>query len=77
MYHIHSNIGKNLETTLGLFYEGRSGSPFSFLYYTSSSFKFDNAVVQNVKVKDANNDNYWGNDLAYIPANQLGKDEGS
>ncbi len=54
-------------TSIGLFYEGRSGSPFSFLYYTSSSFNFDPDVVADSKVKDANNDNIWGNDLIYVP----------
>lgn len=55
------------QSILGLFYEGRSGSPFSMLYYTNSSFKFDAAKVVDITVKDANNDDIWGNDLIYVP----------
>ncbi|MGE5480448.1 MAG: TonB-dependent receptor [Chloroflexota bacterium] len=54
-------------TTLGLYYEGRSGSPYSFLYYTRSNYKFASAPVQDANVRDANNDDIWGNDLVYIP----------
>lgn len=53
-------IEPNYSTTIGLFYEGRSGSPFSMVYYTRS----------NVFVGDANNDDHWNNDLAYIPASE-------
>ena len=45
-------------TSVGLFYEGRSGSPFSMVYFTESG----------VYIGDANNDDHWNNDLAYIPA---------
>lgn len=48
-------------TTIGLYYEGRSGFPFSFVY--SSNYKFTNSE----KITDANNDYYRGNDLAYVP----------
>lgn len=54
-------------TTIGAYYEGRSGSPFSFLYYTQSNITWDKEVLIDTRVKDANNDNIWGNDLAYIP----------
>ena len=58
---------KNSELTIGLFYEGRSGSPMSFLYYTQSNITWDKDVLIDTRVRDANNDNVWGNDLCYIP----------
>ena len=54
-------------STVGLYYEGRSGQPFNMIYITNTAFKFDAAVVKNATVKDANNDGITGNDLVYIP----------
>jgi len=45
---------RNSAFTVGLFYEGRSGSPYSFVYWSSVGH-------------DANYDNFRQNDLAYIP----------
>lgn len=53
--------------TVGAYYEGRSGSPFSFLYYTQSNITWDRDVLIDTRVRDANNDDIWGNDLVYIP----------
>lgn len=50
-------IAKGYNTSIGMFYEGRSGAPFSMLYFTQAS----------VYSGDANNDDSWNNDLAYIP----------
>jgi hypothetical protein len=50
-------IANGYNTTIGMFYEGRSGSPFSMMYFTQSS----------VYSGDANNDDHWNNDLVYIP----------
>ena len=50
-------IATGYNTTVGLFYEGRSGSPFSMVYFSQSS----------VYTGDANNDDHWSNDLVYIP----------
>ncbi len=58
---------KNADITVGLFYEGRSGSPMSFLYFTQSNITWDKDVLIDTRVRDANNDNVWGNDLCYIP----------
>lgn len=55
---------KFTSTTIGLYYEGRSGSPFSFLFYTNSRSKYWD---RSEKIKDANNDNFWSNDVVYIP----------
>ena len=54
----------NFPTTIGLYYEGRSGQAFSMVYYKGTINK---DLVQNSKVVDANNDNILGNDLIYIP----------
>ncbi|HOQ49991.1 MAG TPA: hypothetical protein PLV01_09205, partial [Candidatus Kapabacteria bacterium] len=66
---------KNADITVGLFYEGRSGSPLSFLYYTQSNITWDRDVLIDTRVRDANNDNVWGNDLCYIP-NKLSFENG-
>lgn len=50
-------ISKGYNTTIGLFYEGRSGAPFSMVYFSQGS----------VFSGDANNDDVWTNDLVYIP----------
>ncbi|MBX3044376.1 MAG: TonB-dependent receptor [Candidatus Kapabacteria bacterium] len=50
-------LAKGYNTTVGLFYEGRSGAPFSMVYFSQSS----------VYIGDANNDDHWSNDLVYIP----------
>ncbi len=50
-------IFKGYNSSFGVFYEGRSGSPFSMIYFTQSS----------VFSGDANNDDHRENDLAYIP----------
>jgi hypothetical protein len=55
---------ESIKTTIGLYYEGRSGSPFSMLYSTNTKNTYWDKTE---KIKDANNDNIWGNDLAYIP----------
>lgn len=52
--------GSGFATTIGFFYEGRSGVPFSFVYYTNA----------NAYIGDANNDNVWNNDLCYIPSSE-------
>ena len=48
------NFLKNAPTSLGLFYGGRSGRPYSSTY--------------NSKGTDANGDGSYGNDLIYVPA---------
>ncbi len=58
---------KNSAISIGAYYEGRSGSPLSFIYYTSSNITWDKDVLIDARVRDANNDNIWGNDLCYIP----------
>ncbi len=55
---------EDIKTTIGLYYEGRSGSPFSFMFYTNSRSKYWD---RNEKIKDVNNDNFWSNDVVYIP----------
>lgn len=47
--------GEGYMFNFGVFYEGRSGSPFSMLWQTSSG-------------SDPNNDFYYSNDLSYIPS---------
>ena len=62
------NWGSGYATTFGAFYEGRSGSPFSMLYYTQTSgVKWDASIQADPNVKDANNDDIWSNDVVYIP----------
>lgn len=46
---------ENFSTIFGLYFEGRSGSPFTFEYYVPYG------------VTDPNADMEWGNDIAYIP----------
>ncbi len=57
----------NSSFTFGAYYEGRSGSPMSFIYFTQSSITWDPLVLIDRYVRDANNDDIWGNDLVYIP----------
>lgn len=47
------DYSEHFSTTIGIYYEGRSGLPFSFVYQ-----------------EDANGDNVFGNDLAYIPTGE-------
>ncbi len=61
------NWDEDHRTTVGFYYEGRSGFPFSFVY--GSNYDFQNSEI----IQDANNDYYRGNDLAYIP-NKLSAD---
>jgi hypothetical protein len=53
---------KGLSTIFGLYYEGRSGSPFSFVYRVP------------LGTMDPNYDLEWSNDLAYIPSYQAKND---
>ncbi len=55
---------QHLSTTIGVYYEGRSGAPFSFMYYTNSRSGY---WLNGEDKKDANNDNFWSNDVVYIP----------
>ena len=60
------NWNEDHRTMIGLYYEGRTGFPFSFVYGSNYDLTKD-PVQTNVQITDANNDFYRGNDIAYIP----------